>query len=190
MSDGTIKFEGETAEAIVDLYQTGVRRQLSRRWTFDGPDKYHEALLEKSGPAGYEPLAEWDRIRSKDGYAARLPAPVEAMKPSASLQAFEQLLGHTWETKAEAKGNGVIGAAGDARGIQSTFKWIPYAEGIYAHDRAEQGRRARICSTLTSTTTPERACALPQRMSKRGETGGVYEGDMTVLDGGRSSCST
>ena len=39
VSEGTIKFEGETADAVFDLYQTGHRRKMGLRWAFDGPDK-------------------------------------------------------------------------------------------------------------------------------------------------------
>jgi hypothetical protein len=39
VSEGTITFEGETAEGVFDLYQTRGRRKMGLRWTFDGPDK-------------------------------------------------------------------------------------------------------------------------------------------------------
>src|SRR5262249_49152515 len=123
--EGTIKFEGETADGVFDLYQTGVRRKMGLRWAFDGPDKYRETLLEATGPAGLKPLVEWEHVRSKTPTEKRPRTVEEAPKPSKRLKAFEALLGHTWE----AKGSW---AAGDAFHIQSTFEWVPIIDAIYA----------------------------------------------------------
>jgi hypothetical protein len=56
VSEGTITIEGETADAVFDLYQTGGRRKMGLRWTFDGPDKYHATQLEATGPDGLKRL--------------------------------------------------------------------------------------------------------------------------------------
>ncbi len=60
VTEGTRRIEGETAEAHFDLFQPGVRRDMAVRWTFDGSDTYHEALLEAHAGAGFVQLAEWD----------------------------------------------------------------------------------------------------------------------------------
>src|SRR5262249_17852789 len=112
-----------------DLYQTGGRRKLVRRWTFDGPDKYHTKLLEETGPGGLTLLVEWDHIRSKTLTPVRPPPADKSPKPSARPKPREAPLGHTWESKGEAKGDW---STGIALYIQSTFEWIPYADGVYA----------------------------------------------------------
>ena len=90
-------------------------------------------------------------------------------------QPLESLLRHTWE----AEGNW---ADGDALHIQSTFEWIPYADGIYARTvtRNEDGERTHVLDTYFfhhTGTGALRCLALSNR-------GGVYEGDVTALDGG------
>jgi hypothetical protein len=62
VGEGTITFDGRQAEGAFDLHQTGRTRNLGLRWTFDGPDSFHDQLLEK-GPRGYEVMVEWDRHR-------------------------------------------------------------------------------------------------------------------------------
>ena len=130
MSEGTIKFEGETADGVFDLYQTGHRRKMGLRWAFDGPDKYHEILLEATGPDGLKPMNEWDHVRSNALTAMRPATAEEAPKPSERLKALESLLGHTWEAKGDW-------ATGEAFHIQSTFEWVPYADAIYARTFAQ-----------------------------------------------------
>jgi len=175
VSEGTIKFEGETADAVFDLYQTGHRRKMGLRWAFDGPDKYHEILLEATGPDGLKPMNAWDHVRSKGPPAPRLPTVEEAPKPSKHLKALASLLGHTWEAKGEW-------ATGDAFHIQSTFEWIPYADGIYARTVAltKDGEPSHLLDAYFFHHTGAnvlRCLALSNR-------GGVYVGDLTVLEGG------
>ncbi len=177
VSEGTIKFEGEAADAVFDLYQTGVRRKMGLRWTFDGPDKYHEILSEATGAGGLEPLAEWDYIRSTTP-ATRPPAAEEEPGPSERLKVLEPFLGHTWEAE------GAWGA-GEARRIRTTFEWIPYAEGIYvcvmASPKDGEGAHLLDAYIYQHTGTGALRCLA---LSNSGEEGGVYEGDLTVLDGG------
>ena len=114
-----------------------------------------------------------DHVRSKPPATPR-PRTVEGAKPSERLKALEPLLGHTWEAKGEW-------AAGDAFHIQSTFEWVPLADAIYvARACAGQGRRAHLLDAYVYHHTGAnvlRCLALSNR-------GGVYEGDLTVLDGG------
>jgi hypothetical protein len=99
VSEGTIRFEGETADAVFDRYQSGGRRKMGLRWAFDGSDKYHEILLEATGPDGLKPMNEWDHVRSKTLTATRPRAAKGAPKPSERLKVLEPFLGHTWEAK-------------------------------------------------------------------------------------------
>lgn len=173
--EGSIKLEGETADAVFDLYQTGVHRKMGLRWVFDGPDKYRETLSEATGPAGLTPLAEWEFVRSKTLTAMRPPTTEEAPKSSEHLKALASLLGHTWEAKGDR-------ATGDASPIRSTFEWVPYADGIYARTFAltKDGEPIHLLDAYFyhhTGTGALRCLALSNR-------GGVYEGDLTVLDGG------
>ena len=175
VSEGTIQFEGETAEGVFDLYQTHGLRKLGLRWAFDGPDKYHDILLEATGSAGLVPMNEWDHFRSKGPPAPRPPTVGEAPKLSERLKPLEALLGCTWE----AKGDWVTG---DAFHIRSTFEWIPYADGIYVRTvaLAQDGEPVHVLDAYFfhhTGTDALRCLALSNR-------GGVYEGDMTALDGG------
>ncbi len=99
VGEGTIKFDSDAAEVVYDLYQPGVRRKLGSRWTFDGSDRYHEILSESTGPGGFQPLVEWDRVRVNRRSEPPPPIAEEALTPSKNLKVFEPLLGHTWEAK-------------------------------------------------------------------------------------------
>jgi hypothetical protein len=169
VAEGSIAFAGETADAVIDLYQTGVHRDMSLRWTFDGPDKYRETLSETLGPGGPTPLAEWDYARALELTAARPPPAEAAPRPSEHLQALEPLLGRTWE------------ARGDAFHVRSTFEWIPYADGIYASTYALTDREP---THLLDAYFYHHTGADALRCLALANHGGVYEGDVTVLDGG------
>jgi hypothetical protein len=177
VAEGTINFEGDTADGVFDLYQTGGRRKMGLRWAFDGPDKYHDTLLEATGPDGLKPLVEFDHVRSEPPATPR-PRTVEgAPKPSERLKALEPLLGSTWEAKGQW-------AAGDAFHVRTTFEWVPLADASYARVLApsKEGETSHVLDTYVYHHTGAnvlRCLALSNR-------GGVYEGDLTVLDGGGS----
>ncbi len=176
VAEGTIKFEGETADGVFDLYQTGHRRKLGLRWTFDGPDKYHDILLEATGPDGLKPMNEWDHFRSKGPPAPRQPTvEKEVPRPSEHLRSLTSLLGHTWEAKGDW-------ASGEAFHIQSTVEWVLYADGIYVRVLAptKGGEPTHLLDAYIFHHTGAgvlRCLALSKH-------GGVCEGDVTVLDGG------
>jgi len=175
VSEGTIKFDGESADGVFDLYQTGGRRKMGLRWTFDGPDKYHDILLEATGPEGLKPMNEWNHFRSKGPPEPRAPTVEKTPEPSELRKLFEPLLGHSWQ----AKGGW---ASGSAFHIVTTFEWIPYADGIYARTIAltKDGEPTHLLDAYFYHHTGAnllRCLALSNR-------GGVYEGDLTVLDGG------
>jgi hypothetical protein len=148
---------------------------MGLRWTFDGPDKYRDTLLEATGPAGLTPINELDHVRSKPPATPR-PRTVEgAPKPSERLKALESLLGHTREAEGEWAGGGAFHA-------RSTFEWVPLADAIYARVLAptkdgEPGHLLDAYFYHHTGTGALRCLALSNR-------GGVYEGDLTVLDGG------
>jgi hypothetical protein len=174
VAEGTIQFEGDTADGVFDLYQTRGLRKMGLRWAFDGPDKYRDTLLEATGPDGLKPLAEWDHVRSKPPATPR-PRAVEGAKPSKQLEALEPLLGHAWEAKGEW-------AAGDAVHVRTTFEWVPLADAIYARVLApgKAGESGHLLDAFFYHHTGAnalRCLALSNR-------GGVFEGDVTVLDGG------
>ena len=171
VAEGTIKFEGDTADGVFDLYQTGGLRKLALRWAFDGPDKYRDTLLEATGPAGYQPFNELDHVRSKPPAAPR-PRTVAGEKPSERLKALEALLGHTWEAKGDW-------ATGEALQIQSIFEWVPLADAIYVRVLAPSKDGEHLLDAYVYHHTGAnvlRCLALAKH-------GGVYEGDVTVLDG-------
>lgn len=172
VSEGTIRFDGETAEGVFDAWQTQGRRKLGLRWTFDGPDRYRDVLLEERGSDGLQPMNAWVHVRSAEPPAPRDPVDAEPPEHSGFLKPLEPLLGHTWEA-AIAPSGGVA---------RTTFEWIPYADGIYART-----------VVLTGGGEPEHALDAyffhhtglgRLRCLALWESGAVFEGDVTVLDGG------
>jgi hypothetical protein len=173
--EGTMRFEGETADAVFDLYQPGHRREMGLRWTFDGPDKYHETLLESTGPAGLMPLNELEYVRSKEPAATRLRTDEQAPEVSKRLEVFESLLDHTWQAKGDR-------ATGDFFHIQSTFEWVPYVEAIYARVCAptNDGEPTHLLDAYLfhHVGTDSLRCLALSKW------GGVYEGELIALEGG------
>jgi len=185
VSEGSITVDlgGETSEIISDLYQNGVHRKLVSRDTFDGPDKYHSALLEEVEPGKLTALTEWDYFRWKTLTPVR-PLPAEnPPKPSERLKALEPLVGRIWDAivqKPDWREGG-----GDAVHIESTFEWIPYIDAIYARTFALRGNGVPThvldAYFYHHTGTNKLRCLV---LSHWGGQSGVYEGDVTVLDAG------
>jgi hypothetical protein len=171
VSEGTIQFEGETAEGVFDLYQIHGRRKMGLRWVFDGPDKYHDVLLEATGPDGLKPMNEWDHFRSKGPPAPRPRFSDETPKPSELPKVFESFLGHTWEAR-----------IGTAVHIQSTFEWVPYADGIYV--RIVMPTKDGEPTHLFDAYIYHHTGAGVLRCLGLSSSGAVYEGGVTVLEGG------
>lgn len=175
VSEGTIRFDGETADAVFDLYQTGDLRKMGLRWDFDGPDKYREILLEATGPEGLKPMNAWDHIRSWTLTASRPPTAGEAPKPSQRLRAFASLLGRTWAAEGEWAG-------GEAFDVRTVIELVPDVDGIYASVLAptQDGEPAHLLDAYVYHHTGAGAL----RCLALSESGGVYEGDVKVLEGG------
>lgn len=172
VGEGTFTFKGENAEAIFDLYQPLGRRDIARRWKFDGPDKYHAILLEATGPAGYKPLAEWDYARSKTLTQRTVDG---SPKPSERLKAFEHWMGHTWE----ATGKWVNGIAVHT---QATVEWVPLLDAVYL--RILSPRTGNEPEHLLDAYFYHHLGVDRLRCLALSNTGGVYEGDIAVLDDG------
>ncbi|MCA9274361.1 MAG: hypothetical protein KDA31_15095 [Phycisphaerales bacterium] len=179
IAEGAIEFDGRTLTGKADLYQTGRptpnRRRLAHRWTFDGPDRYHEVLLENSGK-GYETLVEWDYERSVD----RSPPPrPDDEKPTISenLKPFIPLLGQ-WED----------GDGKDASKQHSALniQWVEYLDLITvqlditsADDESVHLFDAYLYHHLGTNSL--RCLALSK-------SGGVYEGEVALLLDGALEC--
>lgn len=174
VSEGTIKFDGETANGVCDLYQTGGLRKMGLRWVFDGPDKYHDTLLEATDSTGLKPLAAWDHIRSRTSTATRPPVAGAVPKPSEHLKPLEAFLGHPWEARGQW-------ATGNAFQLQSTFEWIPYADAIYARVLmlSKDGEPTHLLDAYLYHHTGANVL----RCLALSNLGGVYEGDVTVQAG-------
>ena len=182
MSEDTITVEGETREAVSNLYQNGVNRKLVSRTTFDGPDKFHSHLLEETEPGKLTTLTEWDYFRSKTLTPVQ-PLPAEnPPKPSVRLKALEPLLGRTGRKVGPGWGTG------KAFHIETTLEWIPLANAVYARSFALRGNGTPThvldAYFYHHTGTDRLRCLALFDLDDVGEAGGVYEGDVTVLDGG------
>jgi hypothetical protein len=174
VSEGTIRFERETAEATMDLYQTGQHRSMGFRWAFDGPDRYHSTLLEDSGN-GFEAIAEWDYVRFEADSSMRQASDGGAPRTLQPFEALESLLVGTWGAVASWAG-------ADARRIETKLEWVPHINAIHVRVSApsEDAPPLPLLDAylyLHTGTGALRCLALSDR-------GGVYEGDLTVLEGG------
>lgn len=175
VAEGTIRFEGETSIALVDLDQPRGRRKLSNRQSFEGRDKYDELLLEDTG-AGFQPLAKWSFVRVEERPAApsRRTEPASLELPE-SWKPFEALVGCTWSADRDS-------ASGNAIRVESTVEWEPSLEVVFLRARtpnakgeAEPWFDAYLFRDVR--TEALRCLALTNR-------GGVCEGVVTALDGG------
>lgn len=174
VSEGTIVFDGDRAEAIIDLHQTGGLRRVQLQWSFQDRNRYHEALLERIGSGDYEPLTDWIHIRG-DTSGARLSAAEDAPPSSGPLRPFGPLLGHRWEGSAPRAG-------AESLRLESTFEWVPYANGIYERIltlSADGVATHRMDVYIYHHTGRDLLRALALSAD-----GGVYEGDVTVDDAG------
>ncbi|MFO0952927.1 MAG: hypothetical protein U0835_17605 [Isosphaeraceae bacterium] len=168
VGEGSIRFEGDAADATLDLYQTRGRRKMGVRWAFEGPDRYRETLLEAVGTRGYMPFVEFEQIRSKPPATPRPRAVEGATRPSERLKVLEPLVGHTYE------------AAGVPLPMRTTFEWVPLADAIYGRVVSTGGnsppRHLLDVYFYHHTGTGKLRCL------SLSEQGGVYEGDVTALD--------
>lgn len=174
INEGTIQFDGETAEGISDLYQSGgIHRQMGLRWVFSAKDRYRETLLEATDPGDLKPLVEFDQIRTKPAAVPR-PHAVEGEKPSEHLKAFEPLLGHVWEARG-------AWTAGGAIHTRTTFEWVPVADAIYARVIAPttDGEPTHLLDAYLYHHTGTKTL----RCLALSNSGGVHEGEMTMREG-------
>lgn len=174
VSEGTITFDGDAANAPFDLYQAGdIHRTMALRWTFDEVDRYRETLLEDPGD-GFAVLAAWDHVRSTS--LMPIPAVAEgAARPSGPLELFESLLGHTWQATVGC-------ASGSALDIRTTFEWVPHCRAVYARTTAfdQAGESTHLLDAWVYYHTGRDAV----RVLALSNAGGVHEGELTVLDDG------
>jgi len=169
VSEGHMKFEGDTAEGVAELHQPRGPRKLGNRWVFDGPDKYRDTLLEDTG-AGLKPMNGWEFVRVKE--RVKVPPKVGEAAPAKlppHLKVFESLLGHTW---------GAQGDSANAFHIQTSFELIPSLEVINARvvSPNKGGQPTQLLDVYFYHhlgTKQLRCLALSNR-------GGVYEGTWAV----------
>jgi hypothetical protein len=178
VGEGTIAFDGVTANGVFDLYQPGNHRKMGLRWTFVGPDKYHDVLLEATGPEGLKPLAEWDHFHSNEAADSQPSLAGTAPQLPKHLKSLQPLLGRIWETSFDSEGDGT----GVALNVQTTLEWVPIVDYVHARVRAsekdsEPTHLWDIYLYFHVKSGSLRCLALSNR-------GGVYEGDLSVLDGG------
>jgi hypothetical protein len=173
---GTIRFDGDTSTASIDLDQPRGRRKLGQIQVFEGPDRYRESLLEDTG-AGLAPLNELTFVRVPERAVARStdaePATLELPE---RWGAFEALVGGgTWEATGETVG-------GSAFALRTTFEWEPSLEIVSArvhalHGESESTHVLDAYVFRDVRTDAMRCLALSDR-------GGVYEGRASFVDGG------
>lgn len=187
VSEGTFTFDGEKAKGLVDMHQTIGHRVFGLRWTFEGPDAYHDELLDKV-PEGFSLQNEWRRYRVEAASEVELAAErtlAAAAKPSDFIKPIERLLGHTWEGKAVPE-VATQPPSGTLR-TRTTFEYVPDAEAIYGRVQtlnADGTLSHAMDLYLYHHTGAEVLRCLALANSADGD-GVVYDGDITPGDNAR-----
>ncbi|MBL9078390.1 MAG: hypothetical protein JNL08_12845 [Planctomycetes bacterium] len=167
---GWITFNGDTAAARLDLRQPRGLRALSFRWTFVGPDRHTEALLEDHGH-GPEPLNALEFVRVPPTTGQR-PKAAAAPPPTGRWRAFAALVGTTWE-----------GTARDGSRTRTVFEWIPSLEAAWARTwRLTDGGDRRTPALDACFYAPLDTGTL--RCLVLTEAGGVFDGDVAAAVAG------
>lgn len=180
LSEGTISFDGDTAEGVSELRQSarpgtgdGALRNMAVKWSFTGNEHYIDTLLEDAG-RGFAAIAEWKRVRSDE--LTPLPAVAEAdAKPSGPLSAFAPLAGQTWSSTIERPG-------ADPLAIRTTIEWIPYIHAIHA--RISTPTDAAETTPLLEAFIYQHPAAGTLHALALAADGTVYKGALTVLESG------
>jgi len=172
---GTMRFDGETSEALLGLDQPRGTRRLGQRQVFDGRDAYREILLEDSG-AGLQPLNALDFVRVE----VRAESPEPVSDPAKRVfpgpwKPFEALVGGTWATDGQAFGAG-------ARRVQTSFEWLPSLEVVLARVSASDGAGPATPWLEAFVYRPVSGDAL--RCLALSHRGAVYEGGVSALASG------
>ncbi len=180
VGEGTMSFEGERAEATYELFQPGapVRpRALTMRWTFDGPDRLREELLESTGPVAPSPLAEWLYVRHDELTPPPAHSAPDATPPSRHLAAFAPLLGTTRAVRGTW-----AGSPERPLDVRATFEWLPLVEVVLARVEAPAGPGES--TPLLDAYLYHHPTADELRCLALSADGGVHAGTATVLAGG------
>lgn len=170
VAEGVIGIEGEMWENVAVMHQAGDRRDLKWRWTFDRADRFHDELMESTGPEGYFPLASWDWVRTALPATPRAFEVAGAARPSERLKALAPLLDHAWA------------AENAGRELRSSITWVPLSNVVCLRVDAigGDGERTLLLDAYVYFHTGRRAI----RCLALTETGGVYEGDVMVKKDG------
>lgn len=170
VAQGTATLDADSVDIRFDMHQARGPRRLRSRWTFDGPGKYHESLLEATGPDTYMPLADWDLDRIRTPHT---PTNDQAPELPDRLKPLQPLLGPPWRAQVQDNGNTLR--------LQTAFERVPYADAIYARVVApgkDDEPRHLLDAYLYHHTG-----ANSLRCLALSEAGGVYEGNVSVIDG-------
>lgn len=172
VAESSLTVTGDVWETVTDMYQADDHRMLKSRWTFRGADGYHDELMESTGAEEYFPLASWDWVRAAPAPALQGLEVEGAARPSERLMAFAPLLDHTWRTS----GEGRLG------GLRSTIQWIPLSNVLCV--RTVRVERDAASGPVLDAYFYYHTGKKSVRCLALTEDGGVYEGDVRVVEGG------
>lgn len=188
--DGVTTVKVGKIEFVADLYQVGNLRKVTFETQFDGPDKHFFRLFEEIAPGTKTQMFELVYHRAQAITPVAVPAEENAPKPSQFTQQLVSKLAGAWQSTGKLSGAWLTEAgpadAGRVSLVESTFEWIPYADGMYASittSPADGGESSHVLDIYLYHHTG-RGVLRCLALSNRGQTGGVYEGDVTILDGG------
>lgn len=188
VGEGKVMFGGDSAESVFTLNQTGGPRNLRERWTFAGPDKYHDELSEKIRDR-YELLAGWDRRRvSTAEPAERVAVPFVApgSTPSERIRPLDRALGQAWASIAGAAGS----MSGEEPPTRAMFEYVPHADAILGRvDVVDAGASPRHAMDIYLYRHTGTGALRVLALSGRGlDDATIYEGDI-VPEGDNGACT-
>ena len=133
VSEGTIEFDGETAEGQYVLHQErNVHRNMGLRWSIGEPEEFRSILLETEDSGEVLTLGEWSSTRVPTSTQAAGHALKEAPGPSAQLAVFEPFLGQTYGAACQRSDEQPFQ-------VRSTLEFVPYADYVrvqtFAHSQ-------------------------------------------------------
>jgi hypothetical protein len=181
--DGVTTVKDGKIEFVADLYQVGNLRKVTFETEFDGPDKHFFRLFEETSPGTKTRMFELVYHRAAAITPVAIPEADKAPKPSALTEQLVSQIAGAWQSTGTATGTWLSGSSPQ---VESTFEWVPYADGVYASviaSPANGGESTQLLDIYLYHHTG-RGVLRCLALSNRGPTGGVYEGDVTILEGG------
>ena len=180
VSDGVVRFAGDTIEADFDIYQTTGPRDLYRLWVFNGKDRYRSVLRERGEDGALGTLAEWEYIRQRMPMVpgSGTDTDTDAGEPQGPLEILAPYVGPAWEAVVPPfEGSMLEGVP-----TRVTLRWVPHAKYVHVRATMIEDSTGVVDGWIYYHTGLDKL-----RCLALSHTGGVYEGDVGLGEDGMLS---